>query len=76
MKKKIQIQKEKEIYYINKIKNHYTLEDYQGRKQQEQHEKEEKKKLTEEKKIKLAQNINKFDIDRIKDKENALLQKN
>ena len=34
-----------------------------------------KEKLLEEEKIKLAQNINKFDIDRIKDKEDALLQK-
>ena len=70
--KKIQRQKEKEIYYINKIKNQYALEDYHRRKQQEQ---EEKKKLIEEEKIKAAQNINKFDIDRIKDKEDALLQK-
>ena len=70
--KKIQRQKEKEIYYINKIKNHYILEDYHRKKQQE---KEQKEKLLEEEKIKLAQNINKFDIDRIKDKEDALLQK-
>ena len=70
--KKIQRQKEKEIYYINKIKNHYALEDYHRRKKQEQ---EEKAKLIEEEKIKSAQNINKFDIDRIKDKEDALLQK-
>ena len=70
--KKIQRQKEKEIYYINKIKNHYALEEYHQRKKQEQ---EEKAKLIEEEKNKLAQNINKFDIDRIKDKEDALLQK-
>ena len=47
-------------------------EDYHRKKQQE---KEQKEKLLEEEKIKLAQNINKFDIDRIKDKEDALLQK-
>ena len=70
--KKIQRQKEKEIYYINKIKNHYALEEYHQRKKQEQ---EEKAKLIEEEKNKIAQNINKFDIDRIKDKEDALLQK-
>ena len=70
--KKIQRQKEKEIYYINKIKNHYALEEYHQRKKQEQ---EEKAKLIEEEKNKFAQNINKFDIDRIKDKEDALLQK-
>ena len=70
--KKIQRQKEKEICYINKIKNHYALEEYHQRKKQEQ---EEKAKLIEEEKNKLAQNINKFDIDRIKDKEDALLQK-
>ena len=70
--KKIQRQKEKEIYYINKIKNQYILEDYHRRKEKE---KEEKERLIEEEKLKLAQNINKFDIDRIKDKEDALLQK-
>ena len=70
--KKIQRQKEKEMYYINKIKNQYILEDYHRRKEKE---KEEKERLIEEEKLKLAQNINKFDIDRIKDKEDALLQK-
>ena len=70
--KKIQRQKEKEIYYINKIKNQYILDDYHKRKQKE---KEEKEKLLEEERIKSAQNINQFDIDRIKDKEDALLQK-
>ena len=70
--KKIQRQKEKELYYINKIKNQYILEDYHKKKEKE---KEERERLIEEEKIKLAQNINKFDIDRIKDKEDALLQK-
>lgn len=70
--KKIQRQKEKEIYYINKIKNQYILDNYHKRKQKE---KEEKEKLLEEERIKLAQNINQFDIERIKDKEDALLQK-
>ena len=70
--KKIQRQKEKEIYYINKIKNQYILEDYHRKKEKE---KEERERLIEEEKIKNAQNINKFDIDRIKDKEDNLLQK-
>ena len=70
--KKIQRQKEKEIYYINKIKNQYILEDYHKRKKEE---KEQRERILEEEKIKAAQNINKFDIDRIKDKEDALLQK-
>ena len=69
--KKIQKQKEKEIYYINKIKTQYILDDYHKKKEQEK----EKQRLIEEEKIKSAQNINKFDIDRIKDKEDALLQK-
>ena len=69
--KKIQKQKEKEIYYINKIKTQYILDDYHKKKVQEK----EKQRLIEEEKIKSAQNINKFDIDRIKDKEDALLQK-
>ena len=69
--KKIQKQKEKEIYYINKIKTQYILNDYHKKKEQEK----EKQRLIEEEKIKSAQNINKFDIDRIKDKEDALLQK-
>ena len=69
--KKIQKQKEKEIYYINKIKTQYILGDYHKKKEQEK----EKQRLIEEEKIKSAQNINKFDIDRIKDKEDALLQK-
>ena len=70
--KKIQRQKEKEIYYINKIKNQYILEDYHKRKKEE---KEQRERILEEEKMKAAQNINKFDIDRIKDKEDALLQK-
>ena len=70
--KKIQKQKEKEIYYINKIKNQYILEDYHRKKEKE---KEERERKIEEEKIKLSKNINKFDIDRIKDKEDALLQK-
>ena len=69
--KKIQKQKEKEIYYINKIKTQYILDDYHKKKEQEK----EKQRLIEEEKIKSAQNINKFDIDRIKDKEDSLLQK-
>jgi len=69
--KKIQKQKEKEIYYINKIKTQYILDDYHKKKEQEK----EKQRLIEEEKIKSGQNINKFDIDRIKDKEDALLQK-
>ena len=69
--KKIQKQKEKEIYYINKIKTQYILDDYHKKKEQEK----EKQRLIEEEKIKSAQNVNKFDIDRIKDKEDALLQK-
>ena len=69
--KKIQKQKEKEIYYINKIKTQYILDDYHKKKEQEK----EKQRLIEEEKIKSAQNINKFGIDRIKDKEDALLQK-
>ena len=69
--KKIQKQKEKEIYYINKIKTQYILDDYHKKKEQEK----EKQRLIEEEKKKSAQNINKFDIDRIKDKEDALLQK-
>jgi len=69
--KKIQKQKEKKIYYINKIKTQYILDDYHKKKEQEK----EKQRLIEEEKIKSAQNINKFDIDRIKDKEDALLQK-
>ena len=69
--KKIQKQKEKEIYYINKIKTQNILDDYHKKKEQEK----EKQRLIEEEKIKSAQNINKFDIDRIKDKEDALLQK-
>ena len=47
--KKIQKQKEKELYYINKIKNHYILEDYHRRKEKE---KEEKERLIEEEKLK------------------------
>ena len=48
--KKIQRQKEKEIYYINKIKNQYILEDYHRRKEKE---KEEKERLIEEEKLKI-----------------------
>ena len=70
--KKIQKQKEKEIYYINKIKTQYILNDYHKKKEQEK----EKQRLIEEEKIKNEKNnINKFDIDRIKDKEDALLNK-
>ena len=69
--KKIQKQKEKEIYYINKIKTQYILDDYHKKKEQEK----EKQRSIEEEKIKSAQNINKLDIDRNKDKEDALLQK-
>ena len=70
--KKIQKQKEKEIYYINKKKTQYILNDYHKKKEQEK----EKQRLIEEEKIKNEKNnINKFDIDRIKDKEDALLNK-
>ena len=69
---KIQRQKEKEIYYINKIKNHYALEDYHKRKEEEE---QKRKIMEEEEKKKRGLSINKFDVERIKGKEDALLEK-
>ena len=70
--KKIKQQKEKEMYYINKQRNQYMLDDYYKKK-----EEEEKKRIMkkEEERKKNEININKFDIERIKDKEEALLDK-
>ena len=65
-------EKEKVNYYINKIKNKYILEEYHKRKEQEKYDKIRKE---EEEKNKVIQSINKFDIDRIRDKEETLLQK-
>ena len=67
---KMQKMKEKEIYYINKQRNQYALEDYYKRKEEEKRKKEE-----EEEKKKRGTSINKFDIDRIKEKEEVLLEK-
>ena len=69
---KMQRQKEKENYYINKQKNQYILEDYYRKKEEE----EQRRKIKEEEEKKKRQmSINKFDIDRIKGKEEALLEK-
>ena len=67
---KMQKMKEKEIYYMNKQRNQYALEDYYRRKEEEKRKKEE-----EEEKKKRGTSINKFDIDRIKEKEEVLLEK-
>ena len=69
---RMQRQKEREAYYMNKQRNQYVLEDYYRRKEEEQ-----KKKMMEEEeeKKKRGLSINKFDIDRIKEKEDALLEK-
>ena len=67
---KMQKMKEKEIYYINKQRNQYALEDYYKRKEEEKRKKEE-----EEEKKKRGTSINKFDIERIKEKEEVLLEK-
>ena len=67
---KIQKMKEKEIYYMNKQRNQYALEGYHRRKEEEKRKKEE-----EEEKKKRGTSINKFDIDRIKEKEEVLLEK-
>ena len=69
---RMQRQKERETYYMNKQRNQYALEDYYRRKEEEQ-----KKKMMEEEeeKKKRGLSINKFDIDRIKGKEDALLEK-
>ena len=69
---KIQKQKEKEIYYINKIKNQYILNDYHKKKEEEE---QKRKNMEEEEKKKRGLSINKFDIERIKEKEDALLEK-
>ena len=69
---KIQKQKEKEIYYINKIKNQYILNDYHKKKEVEE---QKRKNMEEEEKKKRGLSINKFDIERIKEKEDALLEK-
>ena len=69
---KMQKQKEKEAYYMNKQRNQYLLNDYYRKKEEE----EQKKKIKEEEeKKKRGLSINKFDIDRIKEKEDALLEK-
>ena len=67
---KMQKMKEKEIYYMNKQRTQYALEDYYRKKEEEQ-----KRKKEEEEKKKRGTSINKFDIDRIKGKEEALLEK-
>ena len=67
---KKQKQKEKEIYYMNKQKNQYILEDYHKKKEEQEY----LKKLYEEEKNKKKE-INQFDIERIKEKEENLLEK-
>ena len=69
---KMQKQKERENYYINKQRNQYVLEDYHRRKEEEE---QKRKIMEEEEKKKRGLSINKFDIDRIKGKEDALLEK-
>ena len=69
---KMQRQKERETYYMNKQRNQYMLEDYYRRKEEEE---QRKKIIEEEEKKKRGLSINKFDIDRIKEKEDALLEK-
>ena len=69
---KMQRQKERETYYMNKQRNQYMLEDYYRRKEEEE---QRKKMIEEEEKKKRGLSINKFDIDRIKEKEDALLEK-
>ena len=66
---KMQKQKEKETYYMNKQKNQYLLNDYYRKKEEEE---QKKKIMEEEEKKKRGLSINKFDIDRIKEKEDAL----
>ena len=69
---KMQKQKEKETYYMNKQRNQYLLNDYYRKKEEEE---QKKKIMEEEEKKKRGLSINKFDIDRIKEKEDALLEK-
>ena len=69
---KMQRQKERETYYMNKQKNQYMLEDYYRKKEEEE---QKRKMIEEEEKKKRGLSINKFDIDRIKEKEDALLEK-
>ena len=69
---KMQKQKEKEAYYMNKQRNQYLLNDYYRKKEEEE---QKKKIMEEEEKKKRGLSINKFDIDRIKEKEDALLEK-
>lgn len=69
---KIQRQKEREIYYMNKQRNQYILDDYHRKKEEEE---QKRKMMEEEEKKKRGLSINKFDIDRIKEKEDALLEK-
>jgi hypothetical protein len=69
---KMQRQKERETYYMNKQRNQYMLEDYYRRKEEEE---QKRKMIEEEEKKKRGLSINKFDIDRIKEKEDALLEK-
>ena len=69
---KMQKKKEKETYYMNKQRNQYLLNDYYRKKEEEE---QKKKIMEEEEKKKRGLSINKFDIDRIKEKEDALLEK-
>ena len=69
---KIRKQKERQIYEMNKQKNQYMLNDYYRKKEEEE---QKKKLIEEEEKKKRGLSINKFDIDRIKEKEDALLEK-
>jgi hypothetical protein len=69
---KMQRQKERETYYMNKQRNQYMLENYYRRKEEEE---QKRKMIEEEEKKKRGLSINKFDIDRIKEKEDALLEK-
>ena len=69
---KMQRQKERETYYMNKQKNQYILEDYYRKKDEEE---QKRKMIEEEEKKKRGLSINKFDIERIRGKEDALLEK-
>ena len=69
---RMQKQKEREVYYMNKQRNQYVLDDYHKRKEEEE---QRKKIMEEEEKKKRGLSINKFDIERIKGKEDALLEK-
>ena len=69
---RIQKERERETYYMNKQRNQYVLDDYHRRKEEEE---QRRKMMEEEEKKKRGLSINKFDIERIKGKEDALLEK-